>query len=235
MCGRAYSTYTEEELFLRYLSGRPVKIPVLKPRYNIAPSQDVVILRQVENQKQFDLFKWGLIPFWAKDTKVGYKMINARAETVGEKPSFKNAYQKRRCIIPLSGFYEWKRDQQVKRPYCIFMKDHTIMSLAGIWERWKSPQEDQEVFSFSIITTQANSLMEKIHDRMPVILDQKDEEAWLDPKNESISELNRLLDPCPSEKIDAYEISSLVNSPKNDVPQVLKPTAAASVDTIKEE
>lgn len=220
MCGRAYKTYTDEELYLRYLNKRRLKLPVLKPNYNIAPTHEVLVLRNVDGEKQFDLFQWGLIPVWEKEFKTKLSTINAKSETIFESKLYKSPVTKRRCIVPLSGFIEWKREGDQKRPFAIFLKDQPIMSVAGIWETWKGG--DQERHSFSLITTSANRFMDKIHDRMPVILHEKDEDAYLDPqqKPESIA---KLLKPCPDKWLDAYEISTLINSPRNNRPEVLEP------------
>lgn len=223
MCGRAYSTYTDEELLLRYENEKPVKLPELAANYNMAPSHEVLVVRGDERaQLSFDFLRWGLIPSWAKAAAIGYKMINARAETIAEKPSFRTAFKKRRCIVPLSGFYEWKREGGTKRPFRIFLKDEPIMSVAGIWETWK-PEGEKAVHSFSLITTEANSFMSKIHDRMPVILSKKDEAAWLDPSNDSADSLLKLLKPCNAKLLDAIEVSTLVNSPRNNSKKVLEP------------
>jgi putative SOS response-associated peptidase YedK len=220
MCGRAYKTYTDEELFLRYLNKRRVKLPSFKPNYNIAPTQDVLVLRNVDGDKQFDLFHWGLIPVWEKEFKTKLSTINAKSETVFESKLYKGPVTKHRCIVPLSGFIEWKREGESKRPFAIHLKDEPIMSVAGIWSTWGS--EETQRHSFSILTTSANEFMEKIHDRMPVILSPKDEDAYLDPtqKPESIA---KLLKPCPKSWLTAHEISTLINSPRNNRPEVLEP------------
>lgn len=225
MCGRAYSTITEEELEMRYHWKRSKRNPLgLKSNYNISPTHEVPIVRLNKGEVQIDLLRWGLVPFWAKDVKVGYKMINARAETIAEKPSFKNAFKKRRCIVPLSGFIEWKRDGDSKRPFAIYLKDHRIMSVAGIWESWRPEDGKKELETFSIITTDSNSFMNKIHDRMPVILNEADEQEWLDVEgDEDFSALTRLLVPCPSKILAAHEISTLINSPKNNREELLDP------------
>lgn len=225
MCGRAYSTFTDDELALRYENKKPVKLPELKPNYNMAPTHEVLIVRNRDEQLSFDFLRWGLIPSWAKEASIGYKMINARGETIAEKPSFRRAFKSRRCIIPLSGFIEWKRDGETKRPFKIFLKDEPIMSVAGIWESWRPAKDEEEVQTFSIITTAANDFMTKIHDRMPVILRRKDEDAWLDPANEDTASLSELLRPCPSSWLKADEISTLINSPKNNRKEVLEPVS----------
>jgi putative SOS response-associated peptidase YedK len=144
-------------------------------------------------------------------------MINARAETITEKPSYRVAFQRRRCIVPLSGFYEWQRQGDEKRPFAIFSKNEPLLSLAGIWETWG------DIHSFSLITTEANAFMSKIHDRMPVLLSEKDEEEWLDPKQTSSERLLRLLKPCPERWLDCHEVSTAVNSPKNNREELLIP------------
>jgi putative SOS response-associated peptidase YedK len=160
-----------------------------------------------------------LIPFWAKDEKIGSKMINARAESIEEKPSYRNAFRQRRCLVLADGFYEWK-DKNGKTPYRITLKDHQPFAMAGIWETWKNP-EGKMIHSFSIITTSANELMKSIHDRMPVILPPEFEETWL--KSDDPREIRELLQPFESEKMQAWEVSKLVNSPRNDNPAVILP------------
>jgi len=228
MCGRAYYTVTDEELSMRYLSRKPVRIPEhvrgLRPNYNLSPSQLTPVILVREGERTVDLFRWGLVPFWAKDEKIGYKMINARSETITEKPSFRAAFQRRRCIVPLSGFYEWQRQGDEKRPFAIYHPSEPVLSVAGIWETWtaKSP-EDRTIHSFSILTTEANSFMSRVHDRMPVLLAQKDHEEWLDPGQTDSKELLRLLKPCPESWLERHEVSSAVNSPKNNREELLIP------------
>ena len=222
MCGRAYATYTDEELQFRYLSKKPVKLPKIISNFNMSPTHETSAVISEDGEHAFKMLRWGLVPHWAKDVKVGYKMINARSETLAEKPSFRAAFQARRAIIPLSGFVEWKRDGETKRPFCIQLKDQPIMSVAGIWETW-SPENGAELQTFSIITTEANSFMEKIHDRMPVILRKEDEEAWLDPKNNGSPLLQKLLKPCDPQLLFAFEVSTLINSPKNNRAELLNP------------
>jgi putative SOS response-associated peptidase YedK len=224
MCGRAYSTYTDEELSIRYLN-RKTRVPALKPNYNIAPTQSVPIVFVEEGERRIEPMRWGLIPHWAKDLKIGYSTINAKSETVSEKPAFRAAFKKRRCVVPLSGFFEWRRDGELKRPFAIRLKDHAIMSVAGIWESWGP----EELHSFSILTTEANSAMRPIHDRMPVILEERYLDEWLDPANDDTARLKALLRPCPSEWLEPYEISKLVNSPRNNVPEVLEPVGGTGI------
>ncbi len=186
----------------------------LAPNYNVAPTQEVPIIRinKANSKRELDLVHWGLIPFWAKDLKVGYRMINARAETVAKKPAFRAAYRKRRCLIPISGFYEWIKNGSAKQPYLIRMKDVAPFALAGLWEKWYNPEDETELESCTIIVTEANRFMTPIHDRMPVILCPKDYNRWLDPDAEDV---NLLLRPCPDDWLEAYPVSTYVNSPWN--------------------
>jgi putative SOS response-associated peptidase YedK len=226
MCGRAYDTFTEEELTWRYWSKKPLRnrLPEFKPNYNLSPTQVTPIVLMRDGELTCELLRWGLVPFWAKDVKSAskYSLINAKAEEIDQKRSYQQAFGKRRCIVPLSGFFEWKREGEgPKRPFAIRIKDEPIMSVAGVWEHWKSQETGEVVNSFSIITTAANTFMQNIHDRMPVILDRKDEPEWLDPENDDTDKLKALLKPCPSDWLDAYEVSTLVNSPRNNSKEVL--------------
>ena len=188
----------------------------------MSPTHDALILNSGNAGNLFARARWGLIPSWAKDAKIGYKTINARSETLSEKPAFREAYKKRRCIIPLSGFIEWKRDGEIKRPFRIGLKDSPIMSVAGLWESWKNTPET-ELLSFTIITTDANPFMSRIHERMPVILAAENEEEWLNPQNQDGAQLSKLLIACPDHLLAAYEISTLINSPKNNRKELLTP------------
>lgn len=188
------------------------------PSYNCAPSQNLAVITNEEPEK-LNYFKWGLIPFWSKDPKIGSKLINARAESISEKASFKTAFAKRRCLIPANGFYEWKRDGKDKTPYRIFLRSEDIFAMAGIWEAWKDA-EDKTLNTFSIITTAPNSLMKTIHNRMPVILNKNDEKAWLFENDPSF--LKTLLQPAESDIMNAYQISSKVNSPANNSPELIE-------------
>ncbi|MCP4756268.1 MAG: SOS response-associated peptidase [Proteobacteria bacterium] len=191
-----------------------------KSRYNIAPSQDILVVpNDSENRARW--FRWGLIPPWAKDMKIGYKMINARSETLAEKPSFKNAYRKRRCLIPAGGFYEWKKEGKAKTPFHIRMKSTKPFAFAGLWEKWQGPGGEL-VFSCTIITTDANDLLRPIHARMPVILPQGSYERWLDTTVEPDDRTRELLQPYPSQEMEAYPVSKRVNSPGNDSPDCIQ-------------
>ena len=205
------------------------EVPKLVPRYNIAPSQDVAVIRHLteDRPRQLDMLHWGLIPHWAKDRKIGYKMINARAETLAEKPSFRTAFKKRRCLIAADGFYEWLHSGKIKQPYHIKLKDGNLFGFAGLWESWHDP-EGGRLESCTIITTGANALVKQIHDRMPVIIQPESYDLWLDI-NTRKETLQQLLRPYPAEEMVAYQVSSKVNSPKNDTPDCLLETRATTL------
>ncbi len=195
---------------------RLTSMPDLSPRYNIAPSQQIAVVRQQNGgDRELTSLRWGLIPSWSKDSAIGYKMINARSETVHEKPSFKQAFHARRCIIPASGFYEWEKAGKEKIPHYIHLRDGDIISLAGLWERWKSP-EGKELETCTILTTAANSLVKKLHDRMPVILHRAEFDIWLDRDIDDVGRLAELFHPYPADQLEEYVVSTDVNSPMND-------------------
>ena len=224
MCGRAYITYTDDELRFRGLARQRVKIPSFSPNYNLSPTQETLVARAGKLGPILKPLKWGLVPSWAKDTKIGYKLINARAETIAEKPSFRSAFRTRRCIIPVSGFYEWKTVAGKKHPFAISFKDSPIMGLAGIWEHWES-EKGTALETFSIITSDANTFMTDIHDRMPAIIRPEDDEEWLDPAHHDLEKLRKLLRPFSPKQFQAVEVSTLVNSPKHNSPRNLEPVA----------
>ena len=189
------------------------------PGYNIAPTESVVTVRNVES-REAALMRWGLVPFWAKDPKIGARMINARAETVAEKPAFRNALKKRRCLVLADGYYEWQKTPVGKRPYRIILKSGEPFAMAGLWETWKDPQGNV-VPSCTIITTSANDFLSPIHDRMPVILPRESEDLWLDPDTDGAAVLTGILTPYADEALDAYEVSTMVNNARNVGPEVI--------------
>jgi putative SOS response-associated peptidase YedK len=193
------------------------------PRYNIAPSQPVAVIPNT-GDKTLSMYKWGLIPSWSKDPAIGDRMINARAESLAEKPSFRNAYRRRRCLILADGFYEWKQNPvaKSKQPVYIRLTNNRPFAFAGLWEVWNSP-DGSEIRSCTIITTQPNSLLESIHNRMPVILPADAYSLWLAPEERLPGQLNDLLSPYPSNEMIAFPVSKLVNSPQYDSPDLIKP------------
>lgn len=204
----------------------------LSPRYNISPTQDVAVIANIptdtgERQEagQVEFFHWGLIPSWAKDPKIGNRMINARSETLSEKPSFRNAYKRRRCLILADGYYEWKKipGDRLKQPIYIRLKSQKPFALAGLWEVWQTDRMDEPLRSCTIITCPPNTLLEEIHHRMPVILPQDVYAEWLAPNQQSTDTLQPLLMPYPDEEIEAYPVSRFVNRPTNDSPECIAP------------
>ncbi|MGB0908774.1 MAG: SOS response-associated peptidase [Nitrospirales bacterium] len=220
MCGR----YTQKEKFDNLLKLLQVaRMPQLKPRYNVAPTQMVACVRNApENDyRECTRLKWGLIPSWAKEASIGNTMINARGETVAEKPSFRKAFQLRRCLLLADGFYEWKREGEHKHPYYIRFQDQRPFAFAGLWEQW--PQTESRIESCTLITTNANALMTPIHHRMPVILAPQDFDVWLDPATQDPTLLMPLLSPYSSDEMEAYPVNTLVNNPQNDLPECVTP------------
>ncbi len=195
----------------------------LTPSYNIAPTQEVAAIVEEGEERKLETFRWGLIPSWAKDPSIGNKMINARAETVSEKPSFRSAFKKRRCLIVADGFYEWQKTDGGKQPFHIKLSDSSPFAFAGLWETWD--KDGEEIRSCSIITTDANDLMNEIHHRMPVILHPENYGVWLDSGFEEKETLMDLLKPYPSNQMEAYAVSRRVNKPSNNEPSVLESAA----------
>ncbi|MFB8426043.1 SOS response-associated peptidase [Priestia megaterium] len=190
-------------------------------RFNIAPSQQVLTLGSSKGKRVGTTMKWGLVPYWADDIKIGYKMINARGESVNEKASFKRPFKSKRCLILADGFYEWKKEGKNKQPFRFVMKDERPFAFAGLWEQWNRGEEP--LYTCTIITTKPNEVTEKVHDRMPVILEEDAYDLWLDPQMEDSEYLKSLLVPYPAEQMKMYPVSTIVNSPKNDVKECLAP------------
>ncbi len=219
MCGRFSLTVGDRDIEDEF----KVKIGFdVRPRYNIAPTQEVLVLLHDGTERRLETFRWGLIPHWAQDPKIGNKLINARAETIFEKPSFRSAAKERRCLILADGFFEWAKTEKGKIPMHIRLKSGKPFGFAGLWESWQSP-EGEEVKSCAIVTTEPNELMMTIHNRMPVIVQKKLEELWLNPELKKRSELMEVLKPYPPEEMEAFPVSKLVNSPTNDRPECVTP------------
>lgn len=219
MCGRFSLSTDKDDLQSRY-GFVEREGALLKPRFNIAPSQLHPVIVIEDDHRVLKMMKWGLVPHWAKDEKIGYKMINARSEGIEKKPSFQSAFKRHRCLVPTTGFYEWKKvDAKTKQPYFIRLKSGEPFSFAGLWEVWGPDKLE----TFTIITTENNELIEPIHNRMPVILHEKYEAVWLDPELRDVDKLKELLKPYPSDEMEMYEVSTIVNSPKNESPDCIKP------------
>ncbi|PHJ60457.1 hypothetical protein VF14_14740 [Nostoc linckia z18] len=200
------------------------QLPDLPAEYNIAPTQKVATLLQNPESKkrEFQQLHWGLIPSWAKDPGIGAKTINARAETVAEKPAFRSAFKHRRCLVLADGFYEWQRQQGKKQPFYFRLQDGQPFAFAGLWERWQSPS-NEEITSCTILTTAANELLQPIHERMPVILDPQDYDLWLDSQVQTPQTLQQLLRSYPAAAMTAYPVSTLVNNSRHNSPECIVP------------
>ena len=192
------------------------------PSYNIAPTQQVATVLSENGKRKLEMLRWGLIPSWADDPEIGSRMINARAETVAEKPSYRKAFKKSRCLILADGFYEWQKTDSGKQPFHIRMQDGSPFAFAGLWESW---DKGEEIRSCTIITTEANDLVAEVHNRMPVILHAEDYEMWLDPDFDEREPLTSLLQPFPAEAMETYMVSRRVNKPSNSEPEVIEPAA----------
>ncbi|MBF2002054.1 MAG: SOS response-associated peptidase [Synechococcales cyanobacterium M58_A2018_015] len=221
MCGRFTLTQSADAIADAF---DLLELPIVAPRYNIAPTQPVPVVRAEAGsaQRQFTYLYWGLIPSWAKDPSMGARMINARAETVTEKPAFRAAFKRRRCLIVADGFYEWQATGRQKQPYYFCLPDRQPFALAGLWEHWQSSLGD-EIESCTILTTAANDRLRPIHDRMPVILNRSQYNLWLDPQVQSADRLLPLLQPYPAEAMQHYPVSRAVNNPQNDSPDCIQP------------
>jgi len=196
-------------------------VPDVPPHYNTAPSQLIPVVRETGKGRELALLKWGLIPSWARDVSIGMKLINARAETLADKPAFRSAYRRRHCLVPADAFYEWKPVAGRKQPYCIRMRDQALFGMAGLWEHWVAP-DGQVVESCTIVTVDANALVAELHDRMPLILAPGDYGAWLNAETREAA-LPRAV---PAEEMVAYPVSPLVSNARNDLPACLTPVDA---------
>lgn len=227
MCGRSSLTKTEKELEERFQAdfySEDLERYNPLPNFNVAPTHmHPVVTNQDAGHLQF--FRWGLIPFWAKDIKIGSRLINARIETVAEKGSFKHALKSRRCLVPFDGFYEWQKTKDGKQPYRIITTNQEIFSIAGLWEKWKSP-EGEEVMSFTLITMPANKMMSPLHDRMPAILIPGREKDWI-ANDISPEESLKILEPYPDAWMDMYKVSTRVNNVRENDIDLIKPLEAA--------
>ncbi|MCP3057631.1 SOS response-associated peptidase [Myxococcus sp. K38C18041901] len=202
-----------------------IRMAVDRPRFNLAPTQLMPVVPN-DGARMLDAFRWGLIPSWAKDASIGNKLINARGETVAEKPSFRSALKRRRCLVLVDGWFEWKQSTKPKTPFYFHRADGKPLALAGLWEEWTAQDTGEVLRTCTIITTSPNALMAPIHDRMPVILPPPAQEVWLRPEPQESSVLLPLLVPVADDGLDAYEVARVVNSPTNDVPACVERVAA---------
>ncbi len=221
MCGRFTLISNIGELQLRF--GFAMEPPETQPRYNIAPTQQVLTVVN-DGERRGELMRWGLVPSWAKDVKIGNRMINAVSETAASKPAFRSAFRRRRCLVLADGFFEWRKEGKQRIPLYFSQKSGESMAFAGLWENWQSP-EGEWIRSCTILTTVANSFIEPIHNRMPVILSAETEPLWLDPLTDTPANLEPLLLPAPPELLDAVEVSPTVNNVRNHGPDCIAPVA----------
>jgi len=234
MCGR-YRLTAKERYIAEHFDLKEEGEVQWSPRYNIAPTQEIAVIRQGahEPRRYFCLMRWGLVPYWAKDASFGNHAINAMAETAAEKPAFRDAFKKQRCLIPADGFYEWKKlSSREKQPYNIGLKDDGLFAFAGLWDRWRSPSGWLE--TCTILTTSANSLTRDVHDRMPVILQPRDYDLWLDPGITAPARVQHLLRPLDAALMRKYTVSSKVGNPQFDAPECAAevPPMQASAPTL---
>jgi putative SOS response-associated peptidase YedK len=220
MCGRYFLTTPGAVLAETF---ELATAPELEPRWNIAPTQRVPIVRAAgEGGRELAVVRWGLVPFWAKEAAIGNRLINARAESLGEKPAFRDSFRKRRCLIPADGFYEWKREGAGKQPWLLRLRGGGVFGFAGLWSRWQDPAAGAALESCAIVTTAPNELAAAVHDRMPVVLPRARYGAWLDSAADP-SALASLLVPFPAAEMEAFPVSRLVNSPSHDEPACIEP------------
>ncbi len=219
MCGR----YTRTDRFAQLAHDMTLTTPAhWAPRFNIAPSQNVACIRANPESHRLECcdLQWGLVPSWAKDPSIGHKLINARGETVADKPSFRKAFRRQRCLVLADGFFEWTREGKTKQPYYIHLQDHRPFAFAGLWERWQ--HKEQVIESCSLLTIQANTFMARLHHRMPVILPEAAYQGWLDSAVHEPDTLRRWVVPYAEHDMEAYPVSTLVNNPRHDHPDCLK-------------
>jgi len=220
MCGRFGLWAEPGQIESNFKVQLPHSLPL---RYNIAPSQEIPAIRlSNDGERELAMLRWGLVPFWAKEQSTKYKMINARADTVFTKPAYKAAIRRRRCLIPASGFFEWKRSEQSKQPYLVRIRDTDLFAMAGLWERWEDSETAEVIESCAILTTRPNTVVGNLHDRMPVIIKPESYPLWLDPQIQNQKDLSPLMEPYPDKETVIQPVSKEVNNPANDRPSVIQ-------------
>ena len=230
MCGR-YRLSRRKQVVDEYF-GSDSGEEEWSPRYNVAPTQSVPVIRQnpKERVRELSLVRWGLIPSWAKGPSIAAGMINARSETASTKPAFRDALKFRRCLIPADGFYEWQRTGKAKQPYCFEVNEGELFAFAGIWDRWRDP-DGKTVETCSILTTTPNAVTSAVHDRMPVILDPDSYGLWLDPSMQNVAAASELLKPCDARLMRCYSVSTRINNVANDDEECSRPVEIAEAQT----
>lgn len=225
MCGR-FAVFSRPGDLARLFDVDEVATEPLPDRYNVAPTLEVYAVIEHRDERRLGTLRWGLVPHWSRDPKAG--PINARAETIAEKPSFRDAFARRRCLIPADGFYEWRTDvaTEVKTPYFIRRKDGRPMAFAGLWESWRPPDGGETLYTCTIVTTAADGFLSDLHPRMPVVLDGSEIAEWLDAERDDAEGLGHLLVPHGADALEAYPVSAMVNDVRNDGPELIRPTRA---------
>ncbi|MGK7371311.1 MAG: SOS response-associated peptidase [Candidatus Halalkalibacterium sp. M3_1C_030] len=223
MCGR-YTLKENKEKLEEWFDADGEELDGIDPNYNVAPSQNMPVVGQNrEGGRSLQNFRWGLLPFWAKEKKVGYSMINARAETLDTKRSYKLYFKEKRCLVPASGFYEWKGEEGNKTPHYIYPTHEPMFAFAGLYSVWESPNGSEQIPTYTIITTDANEKMKELHDRMPAMLLKNEWGKWLDPNNHDTDALKDLLDPFPDDAIAFYPVSKKVGNVRNNSEELIQP------------
>jgi putative SOS response-associated peptidase YedK len=228
MCGRFVQTQDAEN-YGAYFSVDVIKTDAVLRSWNVAPTKQVYAVAEHDGERQLGTFGWGLVPFWAKDRKIGARLINARVETASEKPAFRDSFKARRCIIPADGFYEWERRPGGKLPHYIYASGPHPLALAGLWSLWKDPDSGESVRTCTIITGEPSNVVAPIHDRMPVMLPRSVWDAWLDPEVRDPADIRRLVEHLPVPDLEEHPVSTLVNRVANDVPELTAPLASGAV------
>jgi len=222
MCGRYVLKATLEELQKTYGAVPDGTFPV-EPNYNVAPSHHMPVILEQDDERIIRSHRWGLVPFWADSLNTGYSMINARGESLAKKKSFQKPFKSQRCIVPASGFYEWKKTSSGKFPHYIQRKKSDLMHFAGLWEHWEDPENGETVNSYTIITTDANAPIEELHDRMPAMLMPEEFDTWLDPSFHDTNALQDLIHPWPDDDIQFYRVNQEVGNVRNNQPELIEP------------
>lgn len=230
VCGRFVQSQSPDA-YAAYFGADEVRTEALVPSYNVAPTDPVYAIAEHEGVRLLGTFRWGLLPFWAKDRKMAARNINARAETVAEKPSFRESFAKRRCIIPADGFYEWQPRPKGKLPHYIHRSDDEPLALAGLWASWRDPESGERIRTCTIITSAADDLVADVHDRMPVALPPEAWADWLDSGERDVSDLRTLLTGHPAVALAMHPVSTLVNKVQNNVPELIVPLETGAVES----
>jgi putative SOS response-associated peptidase YedK len=229
MCGR-FVQVEKPEFYAEHFGAEFVRTETHQVNYNVAPTTQIYSIVEHKSERVLTSFRWGLVPHWAKDLKIGSKSINARSETASTKPMFRTSFANRRCLIPVDGFYEWERKTKGKLPHFIFGRDNKPLPVAGLWSSWHNPETEERVLTATLLTGKPNRLLEGIHDRMPVIVPPEYWNVWLDPSNNDVDSLNDLMDVYPAELMAEYPVSTLVNKVANNTPDLIVRLETPAVD-----